>query len=34
VTNEAEIIHFGENVYAELHSLMARMLLLAAQGGG
>jgi len=22
VTNEAEIIHFGENVYVELHSLM------------
>lgn len=25
VTNEAEIIHFGENVYVELHSLMGSL---------
>lgn len=25
VTNQAEIIHFGENVYLELHSLMGSL---------
>lgn len=37
VTNEAEIIHFGENVYVELNSLMAGRSVISSSvcmGGG